>query len=135
MMLITNLHYYPDASSDASVAFGTLTCFFHEEKKSRMSWFEPTAGAIVATQSVTDEAWMRRILQNFSAFIDGIIDELPESLDGESFARDLLNSLPVNFRHGKISGYPDADFVLRLAQSLNIPIHTQASTQAIAALV
>jgi hypothetical protein len=123
MMLMTTLNYYPDASNDASVEFGTLIFFFHDEEKSRMIWFEGAAGAIVSAQSVTDAQWMRRILKNFQAFVDGIVEELDESTDVEHLARAVLTSLPVNFRHGKILPYPDRDFVLRLARSLRLPVH------------
>jgi hypothetical protein len=130
MMLITTLHYYPDASNDASVEFGSLLFFFHDKELSRMAWFEAAPGAIVAAQSATDAAWMRRILMNFTAFVEGIIEELPESGNVEDFARGILRSLPVNFRHGDVSGYPDADFVLRLARSMQMPVHTHPQSVA-----
>jgi hypothetical protein len=126
--LVTTLHYYPDAADDASVEFGTVTFFVDEEAGSRMAWFQPNAEGVFISQRATHEAWMRRILQNFSGFLDGVIDELPVYADVEGFTRGLLTSLPVNFRHGEVDDYPDKRIVLRLAESLGLSVHQEAKS-------
>jgi hypothetical protein len=116
MMLRTYLNFYPDVGRDARVELGALFFSFNEKTGERFVWFEPAQGSLVAAQSQTNDKTLRPILTHFQRFVDSIVAQL-KSPDVKTLAGDFLASLPQNFRHNKVTPYPDADFLSRLLKA------------------
>jgi hypothetical protein len=117
MMLQTNLNYYPDVGRDARVEFGTLFFGTHQKTRQRYVWFEPAHGSLVAAQSQTDDATLRDMLRHFQKYVDSVVEGLEPSEDVTAFARDFLDTMPLNFRYGSLLPYPSEDFVPRLMRA------------------